>query len=61
MACEGNAEGADGAVANALCDFGDSDLPLSQQLLGHGHAPSLQIVHGRDTDSSAEAVEKGGP
>jgi hypothetical protein len=56
---EGDAEGAGGAVADALCNLGDAAFITAQQVLGERHAPSEQIFHRRHADRAVEAFKEG--
>ena len=57
-AAEGGAEGAGGAVADALGDIGDAGFAAPQQVPGDRHAPGEQIFHRRQADGAREAIEE---
>src|SRR5690606_10193415 len=60
MAAEGGAERACRAVADASCNLVERDFAATKEVLGNGHAPGQQILHGPEPDRAGEAVEKGG-
>src|SRR5262249_43394948 len=58
MAAERDTEGARRAVAEPFSDLGYPEVVTAQQILGDGHAPGDQVLHGRPTDGAREALEE---